>query len=353
MEISTSFPGGNIRVIKIEGDTVVLKNELRDTKGDWFYWAFCVRGAGGRTITFRFDEKKRVGYWGGAVSHDLLRWNWSGSRHVYEDGTESFTYTFGQDENLVYFAHDMYYSTDRHDSLAARLGMKKFPFATSPKGRVIYAYEMGEGEDIILMTARHHACESPGNYMIEGILCEFSEEMPKGYRVLTIPFVDLDGVIEGDQGKNRAPHDHNRDYTDAPIYDVCRKIMELKVAAAFDFHAPDHLGGRRSDFPFVARSNTDDNAWQERFCNLLIKASSGLPMSYDATHDAGAGAGWNSSQTPNFKNHFLKNSSLKTSITFETPYFGFAGSEFTEENATAFGRAFGRAIRDYLSSGTV
>ena len=40
MKISNRIPGGNIRVISIEGKRALLDVELRDTKGDWFYWSF-------------------------------------------------------------------------------------------------------------------------------------------------------------------------------------------------------------------------------------------------------------------------------------------------------------------------
>jgi len=45
--IDAGFPGGNIIVDGIEGDTVFLRPDLRDTQGDWFYWAFRVRGSAG------------------------------------------------------------------------------------------------------------------------------------------------------------------------------------------------------------------------------------------------------------------------------------------------------------------
>ena len=34
IEITSDFTGGNINVLSIDGDTVMLKNELRDTEGD-------------------------------------------------------------------------------------------------------------------------------------------------------------------------------------------------------------------------------------------------------------------------------------------------------------------------------
>ena len=88
MKIHENFTGGNIRVQKQEGDIIDLDNNLRDTAHDWFYWAFCVDDAVGRTLTFRFREN-RLGYFGPAVSHDLLTWHW-----LMKKEGDSFTYTF-------------------------------------------------------------------------------------------------------------------------------------------------------------------------------------------------------------------------------------------------------------------
>jgi len=52
MNIHANFEGGNIKVLSIEEDTVFLQNDMRDSTGDWFYWAFCVEGAQGKTLTF-------------------------------------------------------------------------------------------------------------------------------------------------------------------------------------------------------------------------------------------------------------------------------------------------------------
>ena len=48
-------------------------------------------------------------------------------------------------------------------------------------------------------------------------------------KVFCVPFVDCEGVIRGDQGKFRAPLDHNRDYdTDKEsIYPECDAIKNM------------------------------------------------------------------------------------------------------------------------------
>lgn len=108
MKIHTNFIGGNSIVKNQTAQAVVLENELRDTTKDWFYWAFCVEGAQGKTITFHL-QNSRLGYFGPAVSYDLETWHWLGSL----DSPSSFTYTFGETESTVYFAHHMLYHPNR------------------------------------------------------------------------------------------------------------------------------------------------------------------------------------------------------------------------------------------------
>ena len=64
-----------------------------------------------------------------------------------------------------------------------------------------------------------------------------------------VPFVDKDGVEDGDQGKNRRPHDHNRDYK-LRIYPEVRAITERLPAWSdskplffLDMHCPWLRGG--------------------------------------------------------------------------------------------------------------
>ena len=104
INIHGNFIGGNICVKEILEDTVLLENEIRDTQGDWFYWAFCVEGAQGRTLTFKMQQT-RIGYWGPAVSHDLAEWSW-----LDPCDENSFTYSFGKDEERVYFANTSFAS---------------------------------------------------------------------------------------------------------------------------------------------------------------------------------------------------------------------------------------------------
>ncbi|MBQ7642710.1 MAG: hypothetical protein IJS67_02290, partial [Clostridia bacterium] len=173
MIISKDFVGGNIEVVDRKGNDVYLKNELRDTQGDWFYWAFCVENAAGESVTFHFG-RNRLGYFGPAVSRDLKKWQWLG-----KCGENEFTYNFGKDENRVYFAHSMLYHPDRFYAFAAENGIKTREFCKSRKGRSVPCMKIGGGDISVILTARHHACESTGNYVLEGVLRELiSDPLP-------------------------------------------------------------------------------------------------------------------------------------------------------------------------------
>lgn len=216
--IHGKFKGGNIIVDKKVGNDVYLKNELRDSTEDWFYWAFCVENANGQTLTFRFGAD-RLGYFGPAVSWDLRNWSW-----LNRCGENSFTYTFAKNKSKVYFAHHMLYNTDRFYSLADRYNIKTKKLCKTRKGRSVPYIEFGEGKKTVIFTSRHHACESTGNYVLEGVLQHLLESGNRDYRYIVVPFVDYDGVIDGEQGKFRFPHDHNRGYMDNPIYPETRAV---------------------------------------------------------------------------------------------------------------------------------
>jgi hypothetical protein len=181
----------------------------------------------------------------------LKTWKWLG-----ECGENQFTYTFGANETKVYFAHDMLYHPDRFFAFAAERGITTNEWCKSKRGRTVPYFSLGNGDRKIVLTARHHACESTGSYVLEGVLDELLCSPLENTEILCVPFVDLDGVLDGDQGKERAPFDHNRDYKEGqpsiyPETAAIRKYtQENGCQYAFDFHSPWHVGGS-NDHAFI------------------------------------------------------------------------------------------------------
>ena len=331
MIIHGQFTGGNIRVLKIEGDTVYLQNEIRDTTEDWFYWAFCVEGAQGRTLTFIFD-KKWIGYYGPAVSRDLVSWRWLGSEDTTR-ASDTFTYTFAPDEAKVYFAHNMLYHPAHFDAFCQSLDLKQRELCVSERGRSVPFVTAGQGEARVILTARHHACEATGSYVLEGVLEELVREPIRGVEVVCVPFVDYDGVVDGDQGKSRAPHDQNRDYPldGAPIYAavraICALAKEKKVLYAFDYHSPWHLSGM-NDWVFIVEKHYEVIKNVTRFANLWEKEITADSLPYRAGGTLPPETDWNKGTAQTCSNYMRMACGAELSFSVETPYFRCSGTPF-------------------------
>lgn len=381
MKIHGNFLGGNIQVLQMTDNVIDLDNELRDTPRDWFYWAFCVEGAAGKTLTFRFN-RNLVGYYGPAVSRDLQSWHWLESA----EGNTAFTYHFGEDEDRVYFAHDMLYHPQRFLDFAAAHGLTVETLCISPKGRPVPMVRFGSGSRTIILTARHHACEATGNYVLEGVLERLLEKPVEDSQTLCIPFVDLDGVVDGDQGKNRSPHDHyedyiedaqifcvpfvdydgvvdgdqgkdrapydhNRDYRDdqESVYPEVAAIRRLqKEYGAYicvDFHSPWHVGGQH-DTVFIVQNSADMMPQFTRFGKLLEESLTPDALQYRMENDYPPETGWNQSSTPCFAN-YMRRHGADLAFTLENTYFGKPDNRFTQERGVQLGRCFADAMKKY------
>lgn len=257
IQIDADYPGGNIVLERIEGEKVILRPDLRDTKGWWFYWNFRVRGAGSEKMTFEFSGANPIGVRGPAVSTDGgASWTWLGKERVTGP---SFSYAFAPDQGDVRFSYAIPYLQKDLDQFLA--GYHDHPcvrveeLCKSRKGRGIERIHVGPADGDpgyrVLLTARHHACESMADYSLEGFLAAALDHTEDGrwfrenVEILAIPFVDKDGVEDGDQGKNRLPHDHNRDYKGKSIYPSVAAIRsfvpawsEGRLKVAFDLHCP-------------------------------------------------------------------------------------------------------------------
>ena len=347
IRIHKQFLGGNIRLIHHEDRDYFLENELRDTTSDWFYFAFCVEGAGGKELTFHM-QKNRLGPWGPAVSHDLVHWHWLGSC-----SDDSFTYRFDENENEVYFAHHMLYHPRRMLRFAEKSEYVIGELCQSRKGRSVPFLTLGKGEKSILLTARHHACESTGSYVLEGVLRTLARILPEDYRIFCVPFVDYDGVVDGDQGKGRAPHDHNRDYGEEHLYPevaaICKYRETHTAVLGFDFHSPWHRGGE-NDTVFIVRNLAQKERLADAFSALLASRITKNSMHYQERNDHPAGVGWNTGCAPNFARTTCLCHDCLLALTLETAYFGTENDRTSEDRLLALGEAFALAIVDFTKA---
>jgi hypothetical protein len=242
----------------------------------------------------------------------------------------------------------MLYHPVRFERFAATMGLEPFELCKSAKGRSVPAIRFGNGKRNIILTARHHACESTGSFVLEGVLEKLISDPIEDATVLCVPFVDFDGVVDGDQGKNRIPHDHCRDYSaEAPaIYQETAAIKDYMASCGadlvFDFHAPWHLSGI-NDVAHRVGTRYDQPEF-DLFGKILCDGISKNAFFYDCKNDILFGDGWNTIPPTTLVDYAL-GQGARVAFTLETPYFGADANVFSDERAVELGRCYGKAIK--------
>lgn len=367
--VDGGFPGGNIVVEGVEGDTVRLHQDLRDTEGDWFYWYFRVRGAAGRRLRFQFTRSAAIGARGPAVSRDGGRnWGWLGRSG--EEG-ESFQYEFAAGVREARFCMSIpYMESDLRRFLARHAGsryLRRRVLCRTKAGREAELLECGAAGGkkgkIVLLTARHHACESIASYALEGLLetvlgaGETGEWLRGNLRFLVAPFMDKDGVEEGDQGKNRRPRDHNRDYDGRSLYPSVAAIRRLgegwragEVLMALDLHCPWLRGGEHEQVHFVGGPEPGPWVGLAQFGEVLERGREG-PLPFRSADNLPFGKSWNTEKNTaagrSFGRWAAGLAGVAAAGTLEIPYANAGGVEVTAESARALGRDLARSLREF------
>jgi hypothetical protein len=371
MHIDCDFPGGNILVEKVDGDDVYVHQELRDTDRDWFYWCFRIRGAEGRNLRFHFTRSRALTDRGPAVSTDGgVSWHWLGAESM-EDNTFRCTIPSGED---VRFSFAMPYQLSNWNRFiaehASHPALVTGALCTTRKGREVPFVRagciQGDPEYRVALTSRHHCCEMMADYVLEGLLNTVLAEEETGawfrshVELLVVPFADLDGVEDGDQGKGRIPHDHGRDYAELGLYPTPRAIREKvsswangRLVVAIDIHCPWLQTG---PVYLVGQSNPAIAREQNVFSRALETAADGA-LGFAAENFLPFGQKWNTqanyTQGKGFSHWASELDGIRLGTSIEIPYANADGHEVNQSTARDFGAPLAIALREYLQSGPV
>jgi len=373
-QIDCAFPGGNIVLERIEEDSVFLRQDLRDTQGEWFYWCFRVKGAQGKNLTFHFTRGNVVGVRGPAVSRDGGdSWEWLGPNEMCDS---SFHYSFGANENDVRFSFGMPYQEERLrrflGDYADNSHLRKEELCRSRKGRSVELLRLGcvsaEPKARAVLTCRHHACEMMAGYVIEGVIEKILSDSEAGtwlrgnVEFAIVPFVDKDGVEDGDQGKNRRPHDHNRDYRDSSIYPevmVIRKLVSqwTNCLVALDVHCP-FIRGRVHEVLISPDRLKEGGNWdrtQELLVALEAVQQGPLKFRLSDSQEFTTWSGPDGDSGPlvgSFATWVQSVPGVQIGTNLEIPYANAGGQEVNQDSARLFGNDLGEALYVWLRSKT-
>ena len=373
IQIDTDFPGGNGLIERVEGARILLRPDLRDTEGEWFYWHVRVRGAEGRSLRFEFTRPHVLTCRGPAVSWDGGNtWEWgcaektdaTGFACVVPEGANDVRLSVG----IPYLAADLERWLAAH---ADHARLCRDALCRSEAGRqvdrlrvVTPGFRAPFG---LLVTARHHACEAMAGYVLEGLLDAALGDDPLGrwfaetMELVAIPFMDVDGVERGDQGKNRRPHDHNRDYGPDTRY---RSVAALKSwvpgwadgrpFVAIDLHCP-WISNADNERIFQVGSASPQIAAEQRRLGRCVEAVRQGVLPYSVAHDWPYGRGWNigdpTGPPRNFSGWVRGIPGCILATSWEIPYADASGVAMTRGRARAFGKDLAAGIREYWREG--
>ncbi len=251
------------------------------------------------------------------------------------------------------------YLQDNLDAFITRIDknphLTRGQLTKSRKGRPVPVWligQTGKGKTPVLVSARHHACEALASYVLEGFLEEAMSDSLSGiafrekYVLYAVPIVDVDGVAEGDQGKWRSPHDHNRDYGQQrmiypPVIAMVELAKEKKIELALDFHCPTLRMDIHQGFYFAGirrphiKNNMDELiAWMdEERPPAIIQSERDLLSKPGPSAPKGG--------MP-FSNYFAYQDGIKFSATLESP-FTQRGNQLAGNLAREYGRGLLRA----------
>ncbi|MCC5828513.1 MAG: hypothetical protein JJU36_03610 [Phycisphaeraceae bacterium] len=367
LHVDTDIPAGNALIESVTGDTIRFRPDCRDTRSEsWFYWNFRVRGCAGRRVRIESTVPDSMTVRGGAVSADGgWTWRWIDD---YDPTVWAFEHDAGEDDELCFSLAMPYTMRNLNRWLEDQgrdRGVVIHELCRSRAGKAVPLLELGRSDGRedhqVLLTARHHCCEMMASYVLEGIMDQALAEDTIGatlrdrYRLLVVPFVDLDGVEAGDQGKFREPHDHNRDYIDQSIHPETAAIRELvltrldsRLHVGLDLHCP-WVRGELNELIYLVGSADPDNAARQARLAEAIESHRRGPLPYRASGTLPHGQSWNVSA------HYGEHVSFcrwmadhapgsPTVATLETPYATAEGIEVNAESARVFGRDLACAL---------
>ena len=189
------------------------------------------------------------------------------------------------------------------------------------------------GRPGLYLVSRQHSAETPGSWVLDGFLREVASMTEKGKDtvplVWAVPLSNIDGIEQGDYGKDNFPYDLNRAWGSPPMRHetlVIRRDMDLwkgrcRPAAALDFHAP---GACETDGIYAYLPDPEEFPRHVEAANEWA-AALGEALGEYAAEEFGRVARYASRwETPNFTSHCREAFGIPA-LTLETPYASCGG----------------------------
>ena len=302
---------------------------------------------GGNPVNFRPVFRPTGGDWERTDAPQLIE---------LPDGRRQAVWTLDAAKPSLDFAFAFPYGRDELGRLIKQTGSywRVDTIGVSQGGRPLlrlsndYGKTKGERLGLYLMS-RQHSAEVSGGWVLDGVLRRFAELGDAAPLVWAVPLGNIDGVEQGDYGKDNFPYDVNRAWGNPPMrhetlvfqQDMRRWAQRCRPLAGFDFHAP---GASESDgiYAFLHAS--------EKFPDVAKRAAEWAAAAGEALGPGFASAKfirsgdyasrWN---TPRFGGYCQEELRIP-GVALETPYGIIQKTVMTREKYQEAGRRIADAL---------
>lgn len=304
---------------------------------------------GGHPANFRPVFRPASGDWERAAAPELIE---------LPDGRKQAAWTLNMAKPWLDFAFAFPYGRDDLERLVKQTGgyWRVDTLGVSQGGRPLlrlsndYGKPKGGRPGLYLMS-RQHSAEVSGGWVLDGVLRRFAELGDAAPLVWAVPLGNIDGIEQGDYGKDNFPYDMNRAWGTPPMrhetlvfqQDVRRWSKRCQPLAGFDFHAP---GASEAEglYAFVhASEKMPDVATRATEWTAALAGALGPEFAAARfTRSGDYNSRWN---TPRFGG-FCQEEIKIPGIAIETPYALIQETVMTRERY----REAGRRIADALAA---
>lgn len=279
-----------------------------------------------------------------------------GRHEISDDGQVSLIWDLDFASEYMDFALCYPYGKNEISMLIEKSGgyWKAAPIGVSQGGRdlVRLSNSYGSTEEKkpgLYLIARQHSGETPGSWGLHGFLDYFAKSGNKDFVIWSVPLSNIDGVMNGDYGKDNFPYDLNRAWGQPPMRHETRAIMRdmgrwaecCKPLITLDFHSPGACSSQGIYSVIPKNAEGEKNPASLKLSEILYEA---LKAREFASPDFFVTVNYKSRwETPTFSKFALDAMKL-VSLTFEFPY-SFAGTrELSREDYMSAGAAIAEAV---------
>lgn len=220
----------------------------------------------------------------------------------------------------------------------------------------------------VAITCRYHCCEMMASYALEGLTAWVAESadpdaawLRRQVQFLIVPFVDLDGVVDGDQGKGRMPRDHGRDYAGNSLFPETAAIRALvptwgsgRLHVALDLHCP-WIAGEHNEAIYLVGSADQAIAREQRRFSTILECAKHKSLPFSANDFLPFGTSWNTDANfaggKGFSRWAVDLPGVRLAASIEIPYANAGGSEVNQETARGVGVDLARGLKAFLRPG--